>query len=49
LSDELRDWTDEARIPSDSGHLSALEQMRVVEDMRRTLREIRDVHKLDSN
>jgi hypothetical protein len=26
-----------------------LEQMRVVEDMRRTLREIRDVNKLDSN
>ena len=28
---------------------ASLEQMRVVEDMRRTLREIRDVNKLDSN
>jgi hypothetical protein len=28
---------------------ASLEQMQVVEDMRRTLREIRDVHKLDSN
>jgi len=28
---------------------ATLEQMKVVEEMRRTLRDIRDVHKLDSN
>jgi len=28
---------------------ATLEQMEVVEEMRRTLRDIRDVHKLDSN
>ena len=28
---------------------ATLEQMKVVEEMRRTLRDIRDVHKLDYN
>jgi hypothetical protein len=36
------------RATADSLNTS-LEQMKLVEDMRRTLREIRDVNKLDSN
>jgi len=39
---------DAVRATADTLNAS-LEQMRVMEDMRRTLREIRDVHKLDSN
>jgi hypothetical protein len=39
---------DAVRATADALNAS-LEQMQVVEDMRRTLREIRDVNKLDSN
>jgi hypothetical protein len=39
---------DAVRATADARNAS-LEQMRVVEDMRSTLREIRDVNKLDSN
>jgi multidrug efflux pump subunit AcrA (membrane-fusion protein) len=55
-SEDARVATDAARhavvqaVRATADALNAsLEQMRVVEDMRRTLREIRDVHKLDSN
>ena len=36
------------RATADSQH-AALEQMKVVEEMRRTLRELKDADKLDSN
>ena len=39
---------DAVRATADALNAS-LEQMTVVEEMRRTLREIRDVNKLDSN
>jgi hypothetical protein len=39
---------DAVRATADSLNTS-LEQMKLVEDMRRTLRQIRDVNKLDSN
>jgi len=42
------DVVDAVRATADALNAS-LEQMQVVEDMRRTLREIRDVNKLDSN
>ena len=55
-SEEARVATDAARhavvdaVRATADALNAsLEQMRVVEDLRRTLREIRDVNKLDSN
>jgi hypothetical protein len=39
---------DTVRATADALNAS-LERMQVVEDMRRTLREIRDINKLDSN
>ena len=39
---------DAVRATADTMNAS-LEQMQVVEEMRRTLREIKDVNKLDSN
>jgi hypothetical protein len=39
---------DAVRATAETLHAS-LEQMKVVEEMRRTLREIRDVNKLDSH
>ena len=52
LPEQAGGLTEEHRISAESAREAlhaTLEQMKAIEEMRRTLREIRDVNKLDSN